>query len=94
MDTTVTAIGDVVVATLEDAGYMQSTIGQFRKSIKWLGVLAKKQDGVYTRGLGAEFASMMTSPRTGRTAPSAIPITAGWCGYLTRTCLPAPWIFP
>ncbi|MET3143706.1 UNVERIFIED_ORG: hypothetical protein ABIB13_003443, partial [Arthrobacter sp. UYEF2] len=66
MDTTVTAIGDVVVAALEDAGYMQSTIGQFRKSIKWLGFLAKKQDFVYTSELGAEFASMTTSPRTGR----------------------------
>ncbi|AOT05844.1 tyrosine-type recombinase/integrase [Arthrobacter sp. U41] len=66
MVTTVTAIGDVVVAALEDAGYMQSTIGQVRKSIKWLGVLAKKQDGFYTSKLGAEFASMTTSPRTGR----------------------------
>jgi hypothetical protein len=66
MVTTVTAIGDVVVAALEDAGYMQSTIGQFRKSIKWLGVLANKQDGVYTSKLRAEFASMTTSPRTGR----------------------------
>ncbi|MGO4859438.1 tyrosine-type recombinase/integrase [Arthrobacter sp. 2MCAF14] len=66
MDTTVTAIGDVVVAALEDAGYMQSTIGQYCKSIKCLGVLAKKQDGVYTSKLGAEFASMTTSPRTGR----------------------------
>ncbi|MCQ9164197.1 tyrosine-type recombinase/integrase [Arthrobacter sp. STN4] len=66
MDTSVTAIGDVVVAALEDAGYMHSTIGQIRKSIKWLGVLAQKQDGIYTIGLGAEFASMTTSPRTGR----------------------------
>ena len=66
MDTTVAAIGDVVVAALEDAGYMHSTIGQIRKSIKWLGVLAQKQDGIYTIGLGAEFASMTTSPRTGR----------------------------
>ena len=45
---------------------MQSTIGQFRKSIKCLGVLADKQDRVYTSKLGAEFASMTTSPRTGR----------------------------
>lgn len=66
MDTTVAALGDAVVAALEDAGYMNSTIGQVRKSIKWLGVLAQKQDGVYTIGLGAEFASMTTSPRTGR----------------------------
>lgn len=66
MDTTVAAIGDAVVAALEDAGYMHSTIGQIRKSIKWLGVLAEKRDGIYTSGLGAEFASMTTSPRTGR----------------------------
>lgn len=66
MDMTVTAIGNAVVAALEDAGYMHSTIGQVRKSIKWLGVLAQKQDGIYTIGLGAEFASMTTSPRTGR----------------------------
>ena len=69
MDTTITAIGDVVVAALENAGYRQSTIGQYRKSIKWLGVLAEKQDGVYTRELGAEFASMTVSPRTGRYSP-------------------------
>lgn len=66
MHTTVAAIGNVVVAALEDAGYLQSTIGQIRKSIRWLGVLARKQDGVYTSELGAEFASMTTSPRTGR----------------------------
>ncbi|MDQ0278848.1 hypothetical protein QO003_003151 [Arthrobacter silviterrae] len=66
MDTTVTALGDAVVAALEDAGYMNSTIEQVRKSIKWLGVLAEKQDGLYTTGLGAEFASMTMSPRTGR----------------------------
>ena len=66
MDTTVTAIGDAVVAALEDAGYMHSTIGQIRKSIKWLGVLAENHDGIYTSALGAEFASMTTSPRTGR----------------------------
>ena len=66
MDTTITAIGDVVMAGLEDAGYRQSTLGQYRKSLKWLGVLAEKQDGVYTHELGAEFASMTVSPRTGR----------------------------
>lgn len=66
MDTRVTAIGVAVVTALEDAGYMQSTINQYRKSIKWLGVLAEKQDGVYTSELGAEFASMTTSSRTGR----------------------------
>lgn len=66
MDTTVTAIGDVVTAALRDADYRQSTNEHYRKSIKWLGALAKKQDGVYTSELGEEFASMTTSPRTGR----------------------------
>lgn len=65
MDTTVVAIGEVVVAALEDAGYMQSTIVQYRKSIKWLGVLATEQGGIYSCELGAEFASMTTSPKTG-----------------------------
>jgi hypothetical protein len=41
MDTTVTAIGDVVVAALEGAGYSRSTIGQYRKSIRWLGVSSR-----------------------------------------------------
>jgi hypothetical protein len=34
MDTTVATIGDVAMAALEDAGYMRSTVGQYRKSIK------------------------------------------------------------
>jgi hypothetical protein len=36
MDTTVTGIGSVVVAELRAAGYMESTIGQYQKSIKAL----------------------------------------------------------
>ena len=35
MDTTITAIGGVVVAALENAGYKQSTIGQYRKSTRF-----------------------------------------------------------
>ncbi|MBW4096420.1 MAG: tyrosine-type recombinase/integrase [Acidobacteria bacterium] len=65
MDTTVAGIGEVVVAALEDAGYMQSTIVQYGKSIRWLGVLAAERDGIYSCELGAKFASMTTSPRTG-----------------------------
>ena len=34
MDTTVTGIGSVVVAELRAAGYMESTIGQYEKTIK------------------------------------------------------------
>ena len=36
MDTTVTGIGAVVVAELRAAGYMESTIGQYAKTIKAL----------------------------------------------------------
>lgn len=66
MDTMVSEIGERVVAALEAAGYAESTIGQYRKSLRWLGMLARKQGGVYTLALGAEFASMTTSPRTGK----------------------------
>ena len=36
MDTTITGIGAVVVAELRSAGYMESTIGQYEKTIKAL----------------------------------------------------------
>ena len=66
MDTTVTQIGSVVVAELRAAGYMESTIGNYEKSIKRLAEFVEERGGVYTPSLGAEFASMTTSPRTGR----------------------------
>lgn len=66
MDTTVIGIGAVVVAELRAAGYMESTIGQYEKSIKALAGLAGERGGVYTASLGVEFASMTVSPRTGR----------------------------
>ncbi|WP_284981539.1 hypothetical protein [Arthrobacter sp. efr-133-TYG-118] len=66
MDTMVSEIGErVVAAALEAAGYAESTIGQYRKPLRWLGMLARNQGGVYTLALGAEFASMTTSPLTG-----------------------------
>lgn len=64
-DTTVTRIGSVVVAELRAAGYMESTIGNYKKSIKALTGFIGERGGVYTSSLGAEFASMITSPRTG-----------------------------
>lgn len=94
METTVTAIGDVVVAALEDAGYRQSTIGQFRKSIRWLGVLAEKQDFIYTSELGAEFASMTTSPRTGRYSAQRHTDYGRLVWLFDSYVLAAPWIFP
>jgi integrase len=67
MDTTITGIGAVVVAELRSAGYMESTIVQYGKTIKALTDYVKRRGGrVYTPALGARFASMTTSPRTGR----------------------------
>lgn len=66
METTVREIGGRVLAALAAAGYSGSTIREYREWIKLLDRLARKQDGQYTAQLGAEFASMTTSPRTGR----------------------------
>jgi integrase len=66
MDTTVTGIGSVVVAELRAAGYMESTIGQYKKTIKALTCFAEERGGTYTPSLGSAFASMTVSPRTGR----------------------------
>ena len=43
MDTTITGIGAVVVAELRSAGYMESTIGQYEKSIKALTGYARRR---------------------------------------------------
>ena len=69
MDATVTRIGAVVVAELRAAGYMESTIDQYQKTIKGLTEFVGERGGVYTLSLGAEFASMTTSVRTGRFSP-------------------------
>lgn len=66
MDTTVEEIGAVVVAKLRAAGYMESTIGQYKKTIKALSGFACQRGGVYTPAVGAQFAALTTSPRTGR----------------------------
>ena len=67
MDTTVSGVGAVVVAELRAAGYMESTVGQYAKSIKALAEFASGRE--YSTSLGAEFASMTTSVRTGRFSP-------------------------
>jgi len=66
MDTTVEQIGVVVVAELRAAGYMESTIDQYLKTIRVLSGFACERGGSYTPVLGAEFASLTTSPRTGK----------------------------
>lgn len=65
MDTTVTHLGGLVVAALRTAGYAESTIGQYQKTIRALdGFIG--DSGAYTSARGAVFASLTTSPRTGR----------------------------
>ena len=66
MDTTVTEIASVVFSELRAAGYSESTIGQYAKTVKALASFAEERGGVYAPPLGAAFASMTVSPRTGR----------------------------
>ncbi|MGP5220519.1 hypothetical protein [Arthrobacter rhombi] len=66
METTVSGIGELVMAALKSAGYKPSTMLEYRKWLRRLELLARKRDGKYTEELGAEFASMTTSPRTGQ----------------------------
>jgi len=66
MDMTVNGIWSVVVAELRAAGYMESTIGQYEKTIKALASFADESGSGYTVPLGAAFAAMTVSPRTGR----------------------------
>ena len=48
MDATVIGIGAVVVAELRSGGYLESTIGQYEKSIKVLaGSVGSRGTGVY-----------------------------------------------
>src|SRR6476660_3457591 len=67
MDTTVRGIDAVVVAELRAAGYMESTVGQYAKTIKALTEFASGRE--YSAELGEQFGSMTTSVRTGRFSP-------------------------
>src|SRR5260221_12851491 len=51
MDMTVTRIGAVVVSELRAAGYLESTIGQYGKTIRALARYANERGGVYSPGL-------------------------------------------
>jgi site-specific recombinase XerD len=66
MDMTVTGIGSVVVAQMRAAGYAESTVVLNERVIGVLAWYAAGRDAGYSPGLGAEFASMTVSPRTGR----------------------------
>ena len=66
MDATVEQLGGVVIDALRAAGYLESTVGQYEKTIRYLNGFVADRGGVYTPALGVEFASMTSSPRTGR----------------------------
>ncbi|WP_137123572.1 tyrosine-type recombinase/integrase [Segeticoccus rhizosphaerae] len=67
MDATVEQLGVVVIDALRAADYMESTIGQYEKTVRYLREFAADcGEVVYTPALGARFAAMTTSPRTGR----------------------------
>lgn len=66
METSVNDIGVAVITALRSAGPMESTIGQYQKSIKWLDALATENCGIYSCDLGAHFALLTTSPRAGK----------------------------
>ena len=66
MDITIKQLGEVVLAALRQAGYMESTIGNYQKTVKALAAYAGGPDQLYTVELGTEFAAMTTSPRTGK----------------------------
>src|SRR5260370_42695924 len=52
MDTTVTGIGSVVVAELRAAGYLESTIGQYARTIKVLARFAAGRGSGHKPGPG------------------------------------------
>lgn len=66
MDMTIKQLATVVIAALREADYMESTIGNYKKTIKALTQFAGGEDQAYTAQLGAEFSAMTTSPRTGK----------------------------
>ena len=66
METMIREIGERVIAALEAAEYAELTIGNYRKRIRLLELFSRECGGAYTAGLGAEFAGMTTSPRTGK----------------------------
>ena len=58
MDATIMGIGEFVVAQLRSAGYMESTIGQYEKSIRALTGYARRQGAnVYVSSSSASASS-------------------------------------
>lgn len=66
MGARVEELGAVVLEGLRAAGYQESTVGQYEKTIKALTAFVAARGGVYTPVLGAAFTQLTVSPRTGR----------------------------
>lgn len=67
MNANLDAVLDAVVQAQRNAGYMESTIRQTYVAIRSMKSLAKeKGQTLYTKEFGAIFASMTTSPKTGK----------------------------
>jgi hypothetical protein len=62
MDTTVSGIGAVVVAELRAAGYMESTVGQYAKTIKALTEKAISANPRLNVNLGIILTGLRPSP--------------------------------
>ena len=91
-ETTVGHVAGEVVRALYGAGYMESTIGQYRKSIRALERYAGGPDAVYTRGLGAGFAASTFSERTGGFQQAAVVrLRQAGAFCATRICGPVRW---
>ena len=86
MDTTVTGIASAVVAELRSAGYMESTIGQYEKTIKALTNFAEGRGGAYTPSLGAAVrVDDGQSAHWPIQCAAQVRTTAGWSAFSTPT---------
>lgn len=66
MEINVAMLAKVVILALRNAQYAESTIRQYKKSIKAVKKLAETQGGLYTKDLGSKFAAMTTNSKTGK----------------------------
>lgn len=66
MGATVEELGAVVLDGLRTAGYRESTVGQYEKTIRALTGFVTARGGVYTPELVSAFTRLTVSPRTGR----------------------------
>lgn len=66
MEHSVAELGTIVIASLREADYQESTITNYQKTISRLITYIDTHGGVYTPELGTKFAGLTTNPRTGK----------------------------